>query len=134
MNIDNIFVPEVASTSEPIKAPVKTTTLTENIIEMPDGEIINERLETTTVENMILIPKSNKTQDGRLDLSSIFDLECGKNIDIILLCLLGACILLATVLTVVVYKWRKEKVQIVDGFDMLSRGSSASVFNSSKMD
>ena len=134
MNIDNIFVPEVASTSEPIKATVKTTTLTENIIEMPDGEIINERLETTTVENMILIPKSNKTQDGRLDLSSIFDLECGKNTDIILLCLLGACILLATVLTVVVYKWRKEKVHIVDGFDMLSRGSSASVFNASKMD
>ena len=134
MNIDNIFVPEVASTSEPIKATVKTTTLTENIIEMPDGEIINERLETTTVENMILIPKSNKTQDGRLDLSSIFDLECGKNTDIILLCLLGACILLATVLAVVVYKWRKEKVHIVDGFDMLSRGSSASVFNSSKMD
>ena len=134
MNIDNIFVPEVASTSEPIKATVKTTTLTENIIEMPDGEIINERLETTTVENMILIPKSNKTQDGRLDLSSIFDLECGKNTDIILLCLLGACILLATVLTVVVYKWRKEKVHVVNGFDMLSRGSSASVFNSSKME
>ena len=134
MNIDNIFVPEVASTSEPIKATVKTTTLTENIIEMQDGEIINERLETTTVENMILIPKSNKTQDGRLDLSSIFDLECGKNTDIILLCLLGACILLATVLTVVVYKWRKEKVHVVNGFDMLSRGSSASVFNSSKME
>ena len=134
MNIDNIFVPEVASTSEPIKATVKTTTLTENIIEMPDGEIINERFETTTVENMVLVPKSNRTADSRLDLRSIFDLECGNNTDIILLCLLGACILLATVLTVVVYKWRKEKVHIVDGFDMLSRGSSASVFNSSKMD
>ena len=135
MDMQNVFVPEVASTSEPIRATVRTTTLTETAIEMPDGEVINEKLEATTVENMILVPKSaEESPDETVNLSKILNLECGKNYDIVLMSLFFACILLAIALACVVYKWRKERVQIVDGFEMLKRGSSVSVFNASKME
>ena len=131
MNFENIFVPKIVSTSEPAKATVKTTTLVESSIQMPDGEVINENLETTTVENIILVPKSSETSEEKF--TDIFPWN-DKTKDIILMSLLGACLLLAIVLGVVIYKWRKEKVHVVNGFDMLSRGSSVSVFNSTKIE
>ena len=130
MNFENTFVPEI-TTTEPIKASVKTTTLTDTVLVMPDGEIINEKYETTTVENLILVPKTEPTNQ-EMEWTNFLPWD-ERTKDIILITIFGACLVLVIVLGIVTFKWRKEKVHVVNGFDMLSRGSSVSIFNSSKI-
>ena len=130
MNFEQNFVPEV-TTTEPIKASVKTTTLTDTVLVMPDGEIINEKYETTTVENLILVPKTEPTNQ-EMEWTNFLPWD-ERTKDIILMSIFGACLVLVIVLGIVTFKWRKEKVHVVNGFDMLSRGSSVSIFNSSKI-
>jgi len=130
MNFEQNFVPEI-TTTEPIKASVKTTTLTDTVLVMPDGEIINEKYETTTVENLILVPKTEPTNQ-EMEWTNFLPWD-ERTKDIILMSIFGACLVLVIVLVIVTFKWRKEKVHVVNGFDMLSRGSSVSIFNSSKI-
>ena len=130
MNFEQNFVPEI-TTTEPIKASVKTTTLTDTVLVMPDGEIITDKLETTTVENLILVPKPEPTNQ-EMGWTNFLPWD-ERTKDIILMSVIGTCLVLAIVLGIVTFKWRKEKVHVVNGFDMLSRGSSVSVFNSSKI-
>ena len=98
---------------------------------MPDGEIINEKYETTTVENLILVPKTEPTNQ-EMEWTNFLPWD-ERTKDIILITIFGACLVLVIVLGIVTFKWRKEKVHVVNGFDMLSRGSSVSIFNSSKI-
>ena len=131
MNFENNFVPDT-TTTEPIKASVRTTTLTETVLVMPDGETINEKFETITTENMVLVP-TKETPNEKLELADLLPWD-ERTKDIILMFVIGVCLLLAIVLGIVIFKWRREKVHVVNGFDMLSRDSSVSMFNSSKIE
>ena len=107
MNFEQNFVPEI-TTTEPIKASVKTTTLTDTVLVMPDGEIINEKYETTTVENLILVPKTEPTNQ-EMEWTNFLPWD-ERTKDIILVSVIVACLLLAIVLGIVTFKWRKEKL------------------------
>ena len=137
MNFEDNFVPET-TTTETIKADVRSTTLTDTTLILPDtivvmpDKIVKANFETTSIENMILVPE-NKSQNKVLELADLLPWD-EKTKDIILILVIGVCLLLAIVLGVVVFKWRREKVHVVNGFDMLSRDSSVSMFNSSKIE
>ena len=120
MNIEDNFVPEI-TTTEPIKASVKTTTLTDTVLVMPDDvlvkpdpivvmpdEIVNDNFETTSIENMILVPE-NESQNKELEFADLLPWD-ERTKDIILMSVITACLLLAIVLGVVTLKWRKEKL------------------------
>ena len=120
MNYEENFVPET-TTTETIKASVKTTTLTDTVLVMPDDvlvkpdpivvmpdEIVNDNFETTSIENMILVPE-NESQNKELEFADLLPWD-ERTKDIILMSVITACLLLAIVLGVVTLKWRKEKL------------------------
>ena len=135
MNFEDNFVPET-TTTETIKAGVRSTTLTDTlilpdtIVVMPD-KIVKANFETTSIENMVSAPE-DESQNKELALADLLPWD-ERTKDIILMSIFGACLVLVIVLGIVTFKWRKEKVHVVNGFDMLSRGSSVSIFNSSKI-
>ena len=120
MNYEENFVPETTIT-ETIKASVGTTTLTDAILIIPDDvlvkpdpivvmpdEIVNDNFETTSIENMILVPE-NESQNKELEFADLLPWD-ERTKDIILMSVITACLLLAIVLGVVTLKWRKEKL------------------------
>ena len=112
MNFEDNFVPET-TTTETIKAGVRSTTLTDTlilpdtIVVMPD-KIVKANFETTSIENMILV-QEKKSQNKVLELADLLPWD-ERTKDIILMSVIVACLLLAIVLGVVTLKWRKEKL------------------------
>jgi len=120
MNFEDIFVPEI-TTTEPIKASVGTTTSTDTILIMPEDilvipettvfmpdEIVTDNLETTSTENMVLAPK-DESQNKKLEIADLLPWD-EQTKDIILMSVTVACLILAIVLGIVTFKWRKEKL------------------------
>ena len=113
MNLGDNFVPET-TTTETIKAGVRSTTLTDTTLILPDtivvmpDKIVKANFETTSIENMILVPE-NKSQNKVLELADLLPWD-ERTKDIILMSVIVACLLLAIVLGVVTLKWRKEKL------------------------